>query len=82
MYKRQGEEVITFAPFFPEYAPYVDGAGGILKVVPANIDTFQINFQAFEELICEKTAAVIIDSPNNPTGVVYTEQTLRRLAEI
>ena len=77
-----GEEVITFAPFFPEYAPYVDGAGGILKVVPANIDTFQINFQAFEELICEKTAAVIIDSPNNPTGVVYTEQTLRRLAEI
>ena len=77
-----GDEILTFAPFFPEYRPYVEGAGDVLKVVPADTETFQIHFEAFEELLSEKTAAVLINSPNNPSGIVYSEETLRRLADL
>ena len=82
MIAKAGDEILTFAPFFPEYHPYVDHAGPVLKVVPAQTDTFQINFAAFEEMLSEKTAAVLINSPNNPSGVVYSEETLTRLAQI
>lgn len=77
-----GEEVITFAPFFPEYRPYITLSGAVLKVVPPDLSAFQIRFDLFEEMITEKTAAVLINTPNNPTGVVYSEDTLKKLAAI
>lgn len=76
------EEIITFAPFFPEYRPYIETTGAVLKVVPANTETFQINFEAFEQMISEKTAAVLINTPNNPSGIVYSTETIRKLAEV
>lgn len=77
-----GDEVLTFAPFFPEYHPYVDLTGAVLKVVPADTKAFQINFEAFEELLNEKTAAVLINTPNNPSGAVYSAETLAKLAAV
>lgn len=77
-----GDEVITFAPFFPEYRPYINTTGAVLKVVPADITSFQINFEAFEEMMNPKVNAVLINTPNNPTGIVYSEATIKRLAEI
>ena len=75
------DEIITFAPFFPEYNPYVNLTGAVLKVVPPQTEDFQINFEAFEEMITEKTKAVLVNTPNNPSGIVYSEETLKRLAE-
>lgn len=77
-----GDEILTFAPFFPEYHPYVDLTGAVLKVVPPDTDTFQINFSAFEEMLTQKVMAVLINTPNNPSGVVYSEETLKELARI
>ena len=77
-----GDEILTFAPFFPEYHPYVDLTGAVLKVVPANTADFQINFDAFEEMISEKTMAVLINTPNNPSGIVYSTETIKRLADV
>ncbi len=77
-----GDEVLTFAPFFPEYTPYVNQTGAILKVVPPDTETFQINFELFEEMINPKTMAVLVNSPNNPSGIVYSTQTVKKLAEI
>lgn len=78
----EGDEFITFAPYFPEYKCFVEAAGCELKVVPADVETFQIDFEKFEELLNEHTKAVIINSPNNPSGVVYSEETIRKLSEI
>lgn len=77
-----GDEVLTFAPFFPEYMHYINQTGAVLKVVPANLEDFQINFEAFEEMLTDKVMAVLINTPNNPTGVAYSSKTLQRLAEI
>lgn len=77
-----GEDIITFAPFFPEYKPYVDGCGANLKIVEADTENFQINFEKFEELLCEKTAAILINTPNNPTGIVYSKDTIEKLTDI
>lgn len=77
-----GEEVVTFAPYFVEYGNYVANYDGKLVVVPANTETFQPNLDQFEELIGDKTRAVIINSPHNPTGVIYSEETIKKLAEI
>lgn len=77
-----GEEVIIFAPFFPEYTVFTKAAGAVPVLIPADIEAFQINFKAFEEAINEKTAAVIINSPNNPSGAVYSRETLKKLGEI
>lgn len=77
-----GEEVIVFAPYFSEYNPYIEGTGAQIRVVPAKTDDFQINFTAAEDFFNEKTAAVLINTPNNPSGAVYTEETLRKLAEV
>ena len=76
-----GDEILTFAPFFPEYNPYVNLTGAVLKIVPPNTDTFQINFEAFEEMLSEKTMAILINTPNNPSGIVYSKETIERLAE-
>ncbi|MCD7725130.1 MAG: pyridoxal phosphate-dependent aminotransferase [Clostridiales bacterium] len=77
-----GDEIITFAPYFPEYNPYINLTGAVLKVVPANTETFQINFEAFEEMLTEKVAAVLINTPNNPSGMVYSAETIQELAGI
>ncbi len=77
-----GDEVLTFAPYFPEYGPYVNLSGAILKVVPPETSTFQINFEAFERMLNEKTMAVLINTPNNPSGIVYSGETLRKLAAV
>ena len=79
---KPGDEVITFAPYFPEYQPYVNGTGAHLTVVPADTENFQINFEAFEQALNPGTAAVLINTPNNPSGAVYSAETLTRLAEI
>ena len=77
----EGDEFITFAPFFPEYQCFVEATGGTLVVVPAKEDDFQIDFTQFEKLCNEKTKAIIVNSPNNPSGVVYSEETIQKLVE-
>ena len=77
-----GDEVITFAPYFPEYVPYVDGTGAVLKVVPADITSFQINFDAFLEMMNPNVQAILINWPNNPSGIVYSTETITHLAQI
>lgn len=77
-----GDEILTFAPFFPEYHPYVDLTGAVLKVVPPDTESFQINFEAFEEMLTDRVMAVLINTPNNPSGVVYSTETIQRLADI
>lgn len=76
------DEVITFAPFFGEYRNYVSNFDGRLIVVSPNTVDFQPNLEEFEEKITSKTKAVIVNTPNNPTGVVYSEQTVIALSEI
>ena len=77
-----GEEVIVFAPYFLEYGAYVRNYDGVLVEVAPDTDTFQLNLPDFEKKLSEKTKAVIINNPHNPTGVVYREETIRALAEI
>lgn len=77
-----GDEILTFAPFFPEYNPYVNLSGAMLKVVPPDTETFQINFEKTEEMLTEKVMAVLVNTPNNPSGVVYSAETLERLAQL
>lgn len=77
-----GDEVITFAPFFPEYRPYIEASGAALKIVPADISSFQINFDAFLDILNEKVMAVLINTPNNPSGIVYSTETIDKLSMI
>lgn len=79
---KPGDEILTFAPYFPEYHPYISGAGAVLKVVPADTKNFQIDFEQFTELLNEKVAAVLINTPNNPSGIVYSTETVKRLTDI
>lgn len=76
------DEVITFAPYFVEYGNYVKNYNGKLVVVPTKRDTFQPNLLEFARRITAKTKAVIINNPNNPTGVVYSEKTIKALSEV
>lgn len=77
-----GEEVVAFAPFFPEYRVFTEQTGARLAVVPLDEESFQISFDEFLSVINEKTAAVIINSPSNPSGVILSAETLARLGEI
>lgn len=78
-----GDEFIVFAPFFPEYQCFIEkGAGAKCVIVPADTENFQINFEEFEKRITEHTKGVVINTPNNPSGAVYSEATIIRLAEI
>lgn len=77
-----GDEVIAFAPFFGEYRSYVGNYDGTLVVVSPDTETFQPNLAEFAEKITPKTKAVIVNSPNNPTGVIYSEATIQKLSDI
>ncbi|GAA4653779.1 pyridoxal phosphate-dependent aminotransferase [Anaerocolumna aminovalerica] len=77
-----GDEVIVFSPFFGEYRNYVDNFDGKLVVVPPDINDFQPDLAEFETRVTEKTKAVIVNTPNNPTGVVYSETTIKGLADV
>ncbi len=77
-----GDEVIVFAPFFLEYRNYISNFGGVTKVVPANPPTFMPDMEQFAAAINERTRAVIIDNPNNPSGVVYDAETIKKMAAI
>ena len=77
-----GDEFVTFAPFFPEYRVFVEACGGKLVVVPAKTDDFQIDLTALERVLTPQTKAVIVNSPNNPSGAVYRETTIRRLTDL
>ncbi len=81
----QGEaddKIITFAPFFPEYKAYAISAGINLEVIKANIPSFQIDFVALEKALDSHTKAVLINSPNNPSGVVYSKETIETLVDL
>ena len=78
----EGEEVIIFAPFFPEYTVFIETAGGKPVVVPCKWPDFQIDFEKLSEKINEKTAAVIINSPNNPSGAVFSAESIEKLGKI
>ena len=77
-----GDEVLTFAPYFGEYRAYVNNFDGVLVEVSPNTVDFQPKLDEFEQKITPKTKAVIVNTPNNPTGVVYSEETIKKLAAI
>ena len=77
-----GDEFIVFAPYFPEYKVFIEGAGAKMVLIPPEIEAFQIDFDAFQASLSPKTKGVLINSPNNPSGVVYSRATLERLAGI
>ena len=77
-----GEEVIVFAPYFLEYGAYVRNYDGVLVEISPDTSTFQPNLEELSQKINEKTRAVIVNTPHNPTGVVYSEETIRALAAI
>ena len=78
----EGGEILAIAPYFPEYKPFAENTGLIFKVVPPDVPNFQISLPAVEEMLTERTQAVILNSPNNPSGVVYTRETLEQLAAL
>lgn len=77
-----GDEFVVLAPFFSEYRVFIEGAGAKMVVVPADIETFQINFAALEQAITPCTKGVVVNSPNNPSGAVYSEDTVKKLAAL
>ncbi len=77
-----GDEFIVFAPYFPEYKVFIEGAGAKMVLIPADTEAFQIDFKTLESAITKKTKGVIVNSPNNPSGVVYSEETIKKLATL
>ena len=75
-------EILAIAPYFPEYRPFAEANGLNFRVVPADVPGFQIRMDALEEMLSPNTQAIIINSPNNPSGVVYTRETIEKLAEL
>lgn len=76
------DEVVIFAPYFPEYTVFAEGAGAKPVIVPADTEAFQINFDALEQVLSPATKAVVVNSPNNPSGAVYSVETVKKLAEL
>jgi aspartate aminotransferase len=76
----EGDEFVTFTPFFPEYRVFVETAGAKLVTAATDPDTFQIDFDRLEEAVTERTKALIVNSPNNPSGVVFGEESVKKLA--
>ena len=77
-----GAEILAIAPYFPEYKPFVEGTGAAFKVVAPDVPDFQIKLEAVEAMLTPNTAAIIVNSPNNPSGVVYTQETLEALGTL
>ena len=77
-----GDEFVVFAPYFPEYKVFIEGAGAKMVLIPPEIEQFQIDFDALERALTPHTKGVVVNSPNNPSGVVYSKKTLERLAEV
>ncbi len=77
-----GDEVLTFAPYFPEYTPYVNLTGAKLRVVPPRFADFQIDFDALDAMLTPGVHAVLVNTPNNPSGAVYAAETLHQLADM
>ena len=77
-----GSEILAIAPYFPEYKPFVECAGAAFKVVPPDVPEFQINLAEVEKQISSNTVGIILNSPNNPSGCVYTAETLQALAAL
>ena len=77
-----GSEIFVFAPYFPEYKPYIEQAGSAFRVVPADEPHFQLNLTALEEMLTPNTSAVIVNNPNNPVGSVYSAATIEKLAAL
>ena len=77
-----GDEVLTLSPYFSEYKLYAEAAGGTLTAVPSNPEDFQIDLDAFSAAISEKTAVVLLNSPNNPSGVILSRRSITKLAEL
>ena len=76
------DEFIVFAPYFPEYKVFIEAAGAKMVVIPADVENFQIDFDALERAITPRTKGVIVNSPNNPCGAVYSEKTIIRLSRL
>ncbi len=76
------DEVIVLAPFFPEYTVFIHSAGAVQRIVKCREGDFQVDFEAFADAVNENTKAVIVNSPNNPTGVVFSEETVEKLSQI
>ena len=77
-----GAEILAIAPYFPEYKPFAESAGAVFKVVPPDVPGFQIDLAAVEAMLTPRTQAITVNSPNNPSGVVYTEETLNALGAL
>ena len=78
----ENAQVLAVAPFFPEYRPFAEAAGLSFQVVPADVPEFQIQLTALEQMLNPNTVAIILNSPNNPSGVVYTRETLEKLSAL
>lgn len=78
----EDSEVIAIAPFFPEYKPFIESSGNKFVMVPADTTSFQIDMAALESLVNEHTQAIIVNSPNNPSGVVFSRETLEKVGSI
>lgn len=78
----ENSEVIAIAPFFPEYKPFIESSGNKFVMVPADTTSFQIDLAALESLVNEHTQAIIVNSPNNPSGVVFSQETLEKVGAI
>ena len=76
------DEFIVFAPYFPEYKVFIEGAGAKMVLIPPETEHFQIDFDAFERAVTPHTKGVVVNTPNNPSGVVYSRETLERLAAV
>ena len=75
-------EFLVIAPYFPEYKPFIEGNGGVMRIVPPDIPDFQISLEAVEAQLSPNTAAILLNSPCNPSGTVCTEETIRKLADL
>ena len=78
----EGSEILAIAPYFPEYKPFTEASGAIFRVVPPDVPGFQIDLNAVEAMLTPATQAIIVNSPNNPSGVVYTAETLQKLGDL
>ena len=76
------DEILGIAPYFTEYKVFAESAGATFKIVPADLEKFEINFEELNKLINENTKAIIVNSPNNPTGVIYSEDSIIKLAKL